>query len=116
MFGLHSRIVNVNFRRLILVALLSTTGPSHGETLRVAFVSPSYPGSVFWDRVTAVMQAAANDLKIRLSVIYASKSANIDRANQIRVVESLANAPQKPHYLLTAPLCEHGMLKDPGRP
>ncbi|WP_448549843.1 ABC transporter substrate-binding protein [Thalassotalea fusca] len=67
--------------------------------LKVTLVNPSIPGTPFWDRVTAIAYAAANDLNIELSVVYG-------RDNRIfnhKTIEQLAFLEQKPDYVVLMP-------------
>jgi len=62
-------------------------------------VNPSIPGTPFWDRVTAIAYAAANDLNIELSVVYG-------RDNRIfnhKTIEQLAKLEQKPDFVILMP-------------
>ena len=85
----------------ILPILLLCFNLSYADQLKVTFINPGYPGAIFWDRVTDVMQAAANDLEIELTVLYASKDTDTDRITHAALVKQVAESPQKPDYLIT---------------
>ena len=82
---------------LVLFVAISFT--SAAEPLKVTLVNPSIPGTPFWDRVTAVAYAAAEDLNIELSVVYG-------RDNRIfnhKTIEKIAAQPQKPDFVVFMP-------------
>ena len=67
------------------------------EALKISFINPGKQGERFWDMVTATMQAAASDLDIELSVLYAER-------NRIRMQQLGNNVLNKtddlPDYLV----------------
>ncbi|GHF91728.1 ABC transporter substrate-binding protein [Thalassotalea marina] len=67
--------------------------------INVVFVNPSVPGTPFWDRVTAVAKAAAQDLSINLEVVYGEDN----RISNLEVIEELAARKNKPAYVIFMP-------------
>lgn len=65
----------------------------------VVFVNPSVPGTPFWDRVTAVANAAAEDLAINLTVTYGKDN----RIYNFQAIEQVIDAESKPDYLIFMP-------------
>ncbi|QBG37174.1 ABC transporter substrate-binding protein [Litorilituus sediminis] len=64
---------------IVLFSLLFSFSPvSHGEKFSVVFLNPGYPAEnttgYFWTNVTEFMQAAADDLDIQLTTIYAYRN------------------------------------------
>lgn len=72
------------------------SGLSAGESPRVTFINPDKPGNAFWDSVTTFMQAAADDLDIRLSVRYGMANRQLTTGEAL---DALATIP-KPDYLI----------------
>lgn len=91
--------------RRLLIPLLSIiifcNNLAFANQLKITFINPGYPGSIFWDRVTNVMQAAANDLDVDLEVLYASKDTNTNRFTHAELVRKVSESPNNPDYLIT---------------
>lgn len=64
---------------------------------RVAFVSPNPKSDDFWQQYAIVMQSAARQLGIELSIYYAS---SLDRFSYVDAVEKAIKSKQKPNYLV----------------
>ncbi|MDO6428596.1 ABC transporter substrate-binding protein [Thalassotalea sp. 1_MG-2023] len=67
--------------------------------INVTFVNPSVPGTPFWDRVTAVAKAAAEDLSINLTIVYGKDN----RIYNFKAIEQVIAADNKPDYLIFMP-------------
>lgn len=67
-----------------------------GRPLSATFVNPGLRGERFWDMVTATMQAAAQDLNIRLEVVYAERNPYRLKALAFEALERSS----APDYLL----------------
>ena len=79
--------------------LLFTSLAAVAEPIKVTLVNPSIPGTPFWDRVTAVAFAAAEDLDIKLSVVYG-------RDNRIfnhQTIKDIAAQKNIPHFVIFMP-------------
>lgn len=80
---------------LIVVMLVQLTA----SAIEVTFINPSIPGTPFWDRVTAIAKAAADDLKINLTVVYGKDN----RIFNLEAIENVAAQKIKPDYLIFMP-------------
>lgn len=69
------------------------------QAINVTFINPSIPGTPFWDRVTAIAKAAANDFNINLTVVYGKDN----RIFNLEAIQSVASNPVKPDYLIFMP-------------
>ena len=69
------------------------------SAIEVTFINPSIPGTPFWDRVTAIAKAAADDLQINLTVVYGKDN----RIFNLEAIEQVASQERKPDYLLFMP-------------
>lgn len=69
------------------------------SAIEVTFINPSIPGTPFWDRVTAIAKAAADDLKINLTVVYGKDN----RIFNLEAIEQVATQKVKPDYLIFMP-------------
>lgn len=67
--------------------------------IEVTFINPSIPGTPFWDRVTAIAKAAAEDLQINLTVVYGKDN----RIFNLEAIEHVAAQKLKPDYLIFMP-------------
>ena len=67
--------------------------------LEVIFINPSYKGSPFWDQVTSIANASANNLNISLNTIY-SGGHRLLQKDQISNIIAQSN---KPDYLIFMP-------------
>lgn len=65
----------------------------------VTLVNPALEGNKFWDRVTAVSYAAAKDLNINLTVVY----ANGNRRSQYEKIKEICESRKKPDFLIISP-------------
>jgi len=68
-------------------------------SINVVFINPSVPGTPFWDRVTAAANAAANDLGIKLAVIYGKDN----RIFNYETLSTLLSKEKKPDYIIFSP-------------
>lgn len=82
---------------LLLVLLLLTH--LKVSSIEVTFINPSVPGTPFWDRVTAIAKAAADDLQINLTVVYGKDN----RIFNLEAIEQVAFQKIKPDYLIFMP-------------
>ncbi|MDG1750819.1 MAG: ABC transporter substrate-binding protein [Thalassotalea sp.] len=69
------------------------------SAIEVTFINPSIPGTPFWDRVTAIAKAAADDLQINLTVVYGKDN----RIFNLEAIVLVASQERKPDYLLFMP-------------
>lgn len=90
-------IRSINMKVLLLLTLCVTHTLCFATD--VVFVNPSVPGTPFWDRVTAVAQAAAEDLSINLEVVYGEDN----RISNFAVIEQVARRSKKPNYVIFMP-------------
>ncbi len=67
--------------------------------INVTFINPSVPGTAFWDRVTAVARAAADDLSINLTVLYGADN----RIFNLDAVKKVTTSKVKPDYVIFSP-------------
>ena len=67
--------------------------------IEVTFINPSVPGTPFWDRVTAIAKAAAEDLDINLTVVYGKDN----RVFNLQAIQAVASRNTKPDYLIFMP-------------
>ncbi|WP_286232419.1 ABC transporter substrate-binding protein [Thalassotalea sediminis] len=67
--------------------------------LDVVFVNPSIPGTPFWDRVTAVAKAAAEDLSINLNIVYGKDN----RVYHLEAMQKVIAAQKKPDFVIFMP-------------
>jgi len=68
-------------------------------SINVVFINPSVPGTPFWDRVTAAANASANDLGIKLTVIYGKDN----RIFNYETLSTLLSKEKKPDYIIFSP-------------
>jgi len=68
-----------------------------GEKIRVTFINPSYSTNDFWGTTMKIMQAAANDLDMEVTIYH----ANINRYNHTKFAMQEAGAAAKPDYFIT---------------
>jgi ABC-type sugar transport system substrate-binding protein len=80
---------------LVLVLFINVKA----SAIEVTFINPSIPGTPFWDRVTAIAKAAADDLQINLTVVYGKDN----RVFNLEAIEQVASQKNKPDYLLFMP-------------
>ncbi|MDO6446990.1 ABC transporter substrate-binding protein [Colwellia sp. 1_MG-2023] len=79
-----------------LVLILCQT---YACAIEVTFINPSVPGTPFWDRVTAIAKAAAEDLDINLTVVYGKDN----RVFNLEAIQTVASKSTKPDYLIFMP-------------
>lgn len=87
---------NVRLRVLVLCCFLCAPSVALSAAPKVAFINPAYPDEPFWSMVTSFMEAAANDLGIELTVLYAEEN----RLKSLSMVEELLSSDAKPDYLI----------------
>jgi len=86
----------MNKSLLITVSIILFCFSSRVVALNVVFINPSVPGTAFWDRVSAVAIATANDLNINLTIVYG-------RDNRIlhhQAVQEVVSNTSKPDYVI----------------
>jgi len=86
----------MNKSLLISLAIILLCFSSRLAALDVVFINPSVPGTAFWDRVSAVAKATANDLNINLTIVYG-------RDNRIlhhQAVQEVVAYASKPDYVI----------------
>lgn len=66
----------------------------------VAFLNPATAENAFWEKMTRLMRAAAQDLGVKLSVHYMKKSGITNRFAYFETAEQLTATTPKPDYLL----------------
>jgi len=76
--------------------ILLWLSPVSAAQIQVSFINPGKQGERFWDMVTATMQAAADDLDIRLTVFYAERN----RVRMKAIGRELLNRKEQPDYLV----------------
>lgn len=81
---------------LITLYLFAFCLPSKVFALTDVFINPSVPGTPFWDRVSDVVKTAANDLNIKLTIIY-GRDNRILHHQSVREVATYAD---KPDYVI----------------
>ncbi|MBN1378935.1 MAG: ABC transporter substrate-binding protein [Gammaproteobacteria bacterium] len=94
-------IGNYYFRKfipLLCVMLLASISCASAAPLRVGFLCPKPPGQGFWSQVIQVMQAAAEDLDIKLQVRCDESGSTFGTK---RVGDQLLKSEPKLDYLLT---------------
>ncbi|MEW6991563.1 ABC transporter substrate-binding protein [Colwelliaceae bacterium 6441] len=69
------------------------------NAINVTFINPSIPGTAFWDRVTAIAKAAAQDLNINLTVVYGRDN----RIFNLEAIQAVSSKSNKPDYLVFMP-------------
>lgn len=84
-----------------ILMLLGSNSLWASDSIKITFINPSHPTQPFWSSVTDFMQAAADDLGIKLKVLYASKSSDINRFEYINLFKQEANSPDKPDFMIT---------------
>lgn len=67
--------------------------------IEVTFINPSVPGTPFWDRVTAIAKAAAEDLDINLTVVYGKDN----RVFNLQAIQAVTSKNILPDYLMFMP-------------
>jgi ABC-type sugar transport system substrate-binding protein len=67
--------------------------------LNIVFVTPTFPGNPFWDRVTAVAVACADNLDVNLSIVYGKDN----RIQQFNAVKNITQSQTKPDYVIFSP-------------
>lgn len=82
----------------LLLALLLTCVLWPVQAMTVAFINPGYDKEVYWYTATRAMQAAAEDLGVRLQVSYADRNYR----QALQQVQALASLPaaQRPDYVI----------------
>lgn len=66
--------------------------------VNVTFVSPSATDDPFWEQYKGIMQSAARDLEIELTII---NSQHLDRFGHLDALTKALNAKPKPDYIVT---------------
>ncbi|WP_421865718.1 ABC transporter substrate-binding protein [Motiliproteus sp.] len=66
------------------------------QAMDVTFLNPGKQGERFWDMVTETMQAAANDLDIKLEVLYAQRN----RIKMVEIGQQITSRSNPPDYLI----------------
>ncbi len=82
-----------------LILLLAIVTHNACLAINVTFINPSVPGTAFWDRVTAAAVAAADDLGIKLTILYGRDN----RIYHFKAVEQAVTAATKPDYIVFMP-------------
>ncbi|NQZ83892.1 MAG: ABC transporter substrate-binding protein [Colwellia sp.] len=84
-------------RKILLFIFLLFS--ANAFALNIVFVTPSFPGNPFWDRVSAVALACANNLNINLSIVYGKNN----RIQQYETVKKITLSQTKPDYVIFSP-------------
>lgn len=87
-------------KRFFIFVLLFTSLPV--AALDVVLLNPSNGQSVFWQRVTALTQGAANDLAINLEII----NSDSNHVLQITHINQIISRNKKPDYVIFMPYKE----------
>ncbi len=71
-------------------ALLAASAvPAHAETLRIAYLSPSFDLSDAWERVYWSMQGRMDELEIDYEIQHLAVASHVDHAGQLAQVEAI---------------------------
>ena len=86
------------FLLLLLLGASPVLAGSKKPPLQVTFLNPDSQGNPFWDNFSRFMSAAADDLGIKLKIVYTNKA---DRFEYVQLAESSISGPDKPDALVT---------------
>ena len=84
------------WRRAFLLVVLLLPGWVMASAPRVTFLNPGYSNELFWLSVSEFMQAAADDLDMQLTVLYAER----DHQRMVQQAREVLNSAEPPDYLV----------------
>lgn len=91
-----SRCAAMMWRRAFLLVVLLLPGGVMASAPRVTFLNPGYSNELFWLSVSEFMQAAADDLDMQLTVLYAER----DHQRMVQQAREVLNSAEPPDYLV----------------
>jgi len=83
--------------KIIMLFFIVLTLPT--QAINVTFINPSYKGSPFWQQVSEVAIAAANDLNINFNIVYSDGH----RLYQKEEINKILAQNNKPDYIIFLP-------------
>lgn len=91
-----SSCADMMWRRAFLLVVLLLPGWAMASAPRVTFLNPGYSNELFWLSVSEFMQAAADDLDMQLTVLYAER----DHQRMVQQAREVLNSAEPPDYLV----------------